>query len=201
MADVNEKAVGIARVYSRALFEVASAQGKTEEVLEELSWLAGQARSKADFADFLSSPMIDGALRAKSLDAMFRGKLSNVVVDGLQVINRKGRLSLLVAIAELYRRELRDSERRVDVFVRTAQALTPALEAEIAAAMARFTGRKPELHIEVDASLLGGVVLQVEDKKVDASVINEIRRYRRLLEDRAASEIFRSREQAHADVA
>ena len=196
MAKVNEKEVAIARVYSQALFDVASGRGTTAEVLEELAGLGKLASEDRQFADFLSSPMVDAEDRRAAIDKMFRGRLSDVVVDGLQVVNRKGRLYLLPAIAEQFRQLLRDRDQRVDVSVKTAIPLSDALRAEIAATVARFTGRQPELHEEVDPALIGGIVLQVEDKKVDASVLHEISKYRRRFDDRGRREIFRSRAEA-----
>lgn len=194
MANVNEKEIAIARVYSQALFDAA--RGSEAGVLAELGELTKLADRDAGFADFLSSPMIDAKDRARSIEKMFRGHLSDVAVDAIQVINRKGRLALLPAIAEQLRQLLRDRDKRVDVSVKTAIPLSDALRAEIVATVARFTGRQPDLHEEVDPALIGGIVLQVEDKKVDASVLHEISKYRRRFDDRGRREIFRSRAEA-----
>lgn len=192
MANVNEKEMAIARVYSQAL--LAAAAGSEAELLAELGELTRLAAADRGFADFLASPTIDAKDRARSIEKMFRGRLSDVATDALQVINRKGRLALLPAIAEQLRRLLRDREQRVDVSVKTAIPLTGALRQEIRSAVARFTGRQPDLHEVVDPALIGGIVLQVEDQKVDASVLHEISKYRRRFDDRGRREIFRSRE-------
>jgi F-type H+-transporting ATPase subunit delta len=199
MAKVNEKEVAVARVYSKALFDVASGRGTTAEVLEELAGLGKLATEDRHFADFLSSPMIDAKDRRAAIDKMFRGRLSDVVVDGLQVVNRKGRLSLLPAIAEQFRQLLRDRDQRVDVLVSTAVPLSEALRAEITAVVGRFTGRRPDLHEKVDPNLIGGLVLEFGDRKVDGSVLFEISKYRQRFADRAAREIFRGREAGAAE--
>ncbi len=199
MANVNEKEIAIAKVYSQAIFEVSSGRGTTAEVLGEIALLGKLAGESREFANFLSSPMVDEKDRAKAIDKMFRGRLSDVVVDALQVINHKGRLSLLPAIAEQYRQLLRDRDRRVDVLVATAVPLGEKLREEIRAAVARFTGLEPDLHEKVDPSLIGGVVLEVGDRKVDGSVLFEISKYRQRFADRAAREIFRGREAGTAE--
>jgi F-type H+-transporting ATPase subunit delta len=196
MANVNEKETAVARIYSEALFQVATAGRQEADVLEQLGDLASLAADQRSFADFLASPMIDAKDRAVSIEKMFRGRLGDVVVDALQVINRKGRLALVPAIAEQFRQLLRDRDQRVDVSVRTAIPLTDGLREEIKAAVAKFTGRQPDLHETVEPELIGGIVLQVEDRKVDASVLHEIGKYRRRFADRGRREIFRSREAA-----
>jgi F-type H+-transporting ATPase subunit delta len=199
MAKVNEKEVAVARVYSQALFDVASGRGTTAEVLEELAGLGKLATEDRHFADFLSSPMIDAKDRRAAIDKMFRGRLSDVVVDGLQVVNRKGRLYLLPAIAEQFRQLLRDRDQRVDVLVWTAVPLSEALRAEIRKVVGSFTGRHPDLHEKVDPNLIGGLVLEFGDRKVDGSVLFEISKYRQRFADRAAREIFRGREAGAAE--
>lgn len=199
MANVNEKEVAIARVYSQALFSVSTGRNSTAEVLEEISLLGKLASEDPEFANFLSSPMIDAQDRQTAIDKMFRGRLSEVVVDTLQVVNRKGRLALLPSIAEGYRQLLRDRDQRVDVLVWTAVPLSEALRSEIRAVVARFTGRQPDLRETVDPSLIGGLVLEVGDRKVDGSVLFEISKYRQRFTDRAAREIFRGREAGTAE--
>lgn len=199
MSNVNEKELAVAKVYSRAIFEVAAAKGATAEVLEELAGLGQLAVGDRPFADFLSSPMIDAKVRQAAIDKMFRGRLSDVVVDALQVVNRKGRLALLPAIAEQYRQLLRDRDQRVDVLVWTAVPLSESLRAEIRKVVGNFTGRQPDLHETVDPSLIGGLVLEFGDRKVDGSVLFEISKYRQRFADRAAREIFRGREAGPAE--
>lgn len=199
MGSVNEKEVAVAGVYSQALFEVASGLGKTAEVLEEIGGLGQLARDHQDFATFLASPMVDAKDRQAAIEKMFRGRLSDVVVDTLQVVGRKGRLALLPAIAEQYRQLLRDRDQRVDVLVWTAVPLSDTLRQEIRTVVERFTGRHPDLHETVDPTLIGGLVLEVGDRKVDGSVLFEISKYRQRFADRAAREIFRGREAAAAE--
>lgn len=199
MANVNEKEVALARVYSQALFEVSTGRDATAEVLEEIAMLGKLASEDREFANFLSSPMVDAKDRQSAIDKMFRGRLSDVVVDTLQVVNRKGRLALLPAIAEQYRQLLRDRDQRVEVLVWTAVPLSEALRSEIRAVAARYTGREPDLRETVDPSLIGGLVLEVGDRKVDGSVLFEISKYRQRFTDRAAREIFRGREAGTAE--
>ncbi len=196
MAKVNDKELAVARVYSRAMLDLAESKGQADEVLDELRWLAGQADQNEGLLHFLSSPMIDPEQRAESIDKMFRGKLSDVLVDSLQVVNRKGRLGLLPTIAETYRQDHRDLRGRVDVYVETAVPLSEALRERLRSTVSKYVGGEPSLHENVDESLIGGIVLRIGDEKVDASVKNEVRKYRSLLLDLAEREILGDREDA-----
>ena len=196
MAKVNDKELAVARIYSRAMLDLAESKGQADEVLEELRWLADQADQDEGLHHFLSSPMIDPEQRAGSIDKMFRGKLSDLLVDSLQVVNRKGRLALLPTIAETYRQDHRDLRGRVDVHVETAVPLSDTIRESLRATVSSYVGGEPNLHEKVDDSLIGGIVLRIGDQKVDASVKNEVRKYRSLLLDLAEREIMGTREDA-----
>ncbi|MEM6794238.1 MAG: ATP synthase F1 subunit delta [Acidobacteriota bacterium] len=196
MAKINDEDIAVARVYSRALLALAEEGGKAEEALEELAWLAEYASSDESFRHFVSSPMVDEEARASSIEKMFRGRLSDLLVDTLQVVNAKGRLSLLPAIAETYRQDHQDLRGHVDVQVATAVPLTDEIRARVVETVERFSGRQPALQEVVDPSLIGGIVLRVGDKKIDASVKNEVNKYRKLLLDLADREILGTREDA-----
>lgn len=196
MATFNDKELAVAKIYSRALLTLADEAGVAEEVLEELQWLSEYASDNSEFSRFISSPTIDEADRGVSLEKMFRGRLSDLVLDALLVINRKGRMALLPAVAETYRQDHRDLRGHVDVHVRTAVPLSDAMRARVKGVVARYSGLEPNLHEAVDESLIGGIVLQIGDRKIDASVTNEVNRYRKLLLALAESEILGDREDA-----
>ncbi|MCG8458256.1 MAG: ATP synthase F1 subunit delta [Holophagales bacterium] len=196
MPKVNDKQLAVARTYSRALLEVAEKKGSADAVLEQLQWLAGHAEENEEFGRFVANPLIDPSVRSASFEKMFRGRLDDVLVDGLGVMSRKGRVGLLATLAETYLQEHRDLRGRVEVQIATAVPLSAELRSRIEKLLAERTGKTPEIHESVDEGLIGGIVLRIGDRKVDATVKNEVRKYRKLLDDLAAREILGSREDA-----
>lgn len=192
MSSQTEKQSGVALVYAEALHQLAEARGASDEVLDELRWIASQIEEQPALQRFVESPMIDTGDRAGSLDRMFRGKLSDTTVDGLQVINRKGRLAALPQIARAYADRHRELRGKVDVEVVTAIEVSEATKERIAQALRDYTGSEPDMTLRVDPSLIGGIVLRLGDEKADASVKSKIQIVRRLLEDRSAREIHKS---------
>ncbi len=196
MAKADDKQMAVAQVYGRAMHDLAKSRGEADELAEELSELAAYVESNAALADFFASPLVDAGDRAQSLERLFRGKASELLVDSLQVINRKQRLELLGAIAEAYHLRHQKHRGEVDVHVSTAVGLTDALRRRLVAVLADHSGRQPQLIEAVDESLIGGMVLRIGDEKIDASVIHEIGRLRRALRERSQQEIHRSRRAA-----
>lgn len=179
----------VARVYARSILELAEARGDTEALLEEFEAFSGLVESSPELQDFLASPLVASDARAKLLEDRLRGHASDLLVDALQVMNRNSRLGSVSAVAVAFREELDRARGRVDVTVRTAAPLEDEQRNELVAAIEKMTGRTPSLRHAVDAGLIGGMVLQIEDERIDASVANQLRRVGEGLKMRASKEI------------
>jgi F-type H+-transporting ATPase subunit delta len=191
MASVDDRSLGLGRLYARSILDLALEQGQADELLEELTDLAAYLAGDPALIDFFGSPLIEEETRERTIEKIFRGRASDLLVDALQVINRKGRLGSLDAIAEAYRQELRDRRGLVDARVRTAVPLTGDLRARLSASIAQYTGRTPTLIEKVDPSLIGGMVVEVAGMKIDTSVASRLKDLGAALERRASAEIHR----------
>jgi F-type H+-transporting ATPase subunit delta len=191
MANVDGRDPGIARVYARAMLDLAAAQGQADDLLAELAELGRAIAGDPDLAAFLASPLVGEQARAEVLEKTFRGRASDLLVDALGVINRKGRLGLLPAIVEAYRGEYRELRGLVDARVTTAVPLAPGQRASLDEAIARFTGKRPELIERVDPAILGGLVVEVAGEKIDTSLATRLQDVGVALAQRAALELHR----------
>src|SRR5215208_2649407 len=145
MAKVDDRQLALGTIYARAILDVAEQRGLADQVLDELAGIADYMDRDASLAEYLSSPLVDVDAKARLVEKAFRGRASDLLVDALQVVNRKERLGLLPAIAEAYVQEHHKLRGVVDVQVRTAVPLSPELRARLAEAAARFTGKRTNL--------------------------------------------------------
>jgi F-type H+-transporting ATPase subunit delta len=189
MASIDEREREVGRLYAEAILHVAEEGGQAESLLEELNGLVEYLDRNPEFEGFLASPLIEEGPHAQVIEDAFRGKASDLLVDSLLVINRKGRLSALRAIAVAYRAALRNLRGWMDVHVRTAVPLTEPLRARLNQVLAASTSRRPTLIEKVDPALIGGLVIEVEGRKVDASVASRLHDLSEALLARASREI------------
>ncbi len=188
MPNPEEGAKDIAQLYADCILDLAEEGGVAEKVGEELEGVAALVAEDRELADFLASPLISEPARREVLEGSLRGKLEDLLVDALQVMNRKGRLGLTVPLAAAYRQALKERRGVIDVAVASAVPLSPELAGRIGETVRKFTGKKPELALTVDPSLLGGLVLRVADRKIDGSVKTRIARLAERLLDRGAEQ-------------
>jgi len=189
MANVDSREAGVAGVYARAMLDLAAAQGQEDDLLAELQELARAVEDDAELATFLASPLVSSEARAEVLERVFRRRASDLLVDSLEVINRKGRLGLLQAIAAAYRDAYRELRGLVDVRVSTAMPLNEAQRAGLSSAVAKLTGKQPRLIERVDPSILGGLVVEVAGEKIDSSLATRLHDVGTALAQRATQEL------------
>ena len=189
MARFNDKEVALARVYSGAMLELAQEKGEAIALGDELLDLAGYVDIDEEFSAFVVSPLVDAVDRERSLEKLFRGRYSDLLVDSLQVLNRKGRLGLLGAVAQTYHLAHEELRRRVEAYVRTASPLTDQLRMKLKDVIAKHTGKEVDLVETVDEDLLGGIVVRIGDEKFDMSVASQLDTLGKTLMDRVSREI------------
>ncbi len=186
---VDDRQLALARVYAESLLDLAEERGAGEDLLEELDSVVMLQERSSDLMAFFSSPLVDESARRGAVEVAFRERASDLLVNTLQVMNNKGRLALLPALAVAYRTALDERRGRVDVAVTTAVGLTDALRLQLIDTLGRVTGREVRLAETVDPETLGGMIVSVGDRKIDYSLATDLRRLDHKLRDRATREI------------
>lgn len=170
MAQDVEKGLEVADVYAAALYELAAQAGTVDDVGDELAELVRLVEHEPNLTAFLTSAAIDHEDRARSLEHMFRGRLSDTVLNTLEVMNGRGRLGLLPALLRAYVVRVETARGQVEVTVTSAIELSPTEKAEVERTAAALAGRQPVPTYVVKPDILGGLILQIGDHRLDGSV-------------------------------
>ncbi len=190
MAGGSEKQGTIAAAWAEALIELAAQDGREDAVLDELVTLVELYDADPELESILASPLTGGEIKRALLEKALRGRASDLLVDALQVMRRKGRLDMVRAIAVAYRVAWLRRKKRVEVRVTSAVPLSESLREELVRVAARRTAREPMLVERVDPELLGGLVVSIEDQKFDGSVATELTRIESSLLERGSRELM-----------
>lgn len=188
MAQDVEKGIDVADVYAAALFALAHEQNVLDAVRDELAELVRLVERDRSFTAFIASAAVDDDEREQSLERMFRGRLRDVVLDTLQVMNRHGRLELIPALWRAYVLRLEDARGQIEVQATSAVELDAAQRAEIERLAEQLSGRKPLVQYIVDPDVIGGLVLRIGDHRYDHSLRRHLNVARRRLLERTNRE-------------
>jgi F-type H+-transporting ATPase subunit delta len=171
----------LANVYARSLFDLAmeaGGQGKIEEVNDELEQIVELARERREFARFLASPIVDRDARAESIRRIFDGRITDLTLRFLLILNDKGRLDRLEAAASAFDVLVQEAFGRVEVDVYTASVIGEDARSFIRDRIRTALGREPVLHTYADPDMIGGIKLRIGDRLIDGSVETRLRRLR-----------------------
>ncbi len=187
---IDERELAVANLYAEAILGLAKAGGTEDELLGELEGTVELLDRDPDIELALATPLVDAESRRETIERAFRGRASDLLVDSFQVMNRKGRLVLLRALAEAYRKALEKAKGVVEVRVATAVPLSAENRRRTEELAARILDATPRLVEAVDPDLLGGMVVQVGDRKFDTSVSRELSTLGERLFERSSQELL-----------
>ena len=187
---VNVGAQQVATVYAKALIGAAETAGQTDAVVAELDALISEVLDPAPKLEMIfASALISAEEKGQSLDRLFAGRLSPLLLDFLKVLARHGRLEILRAIQQQVGQLYDELRGRLRVQVQTATPMADGQSGNLAAALTRLLGGQPEVESQVDPALIGGVVLRVGDTVYDGSVARQLSQAREQMITRSVHEI------------
>ena len=182
--------MALARLYAESTHRLAAEQGIEQELLSELDGLLELMEENPDLELMLVSPLVDVEARRGSLERALRGRMSDLLVDALQVMNRKRRLGFLREFVEAYRLEFEEAHGLVEVEVTTPIELSEELKVKVQAAASKLVGARAALVEKVDDSLLGGILIKFGDRKVDTTLARDLSILGERLLERSSEEVM-----------
>jgi len=171
----------LATAYARSLLELAAGKNQSKEMGQELQDLLKVVDSDPAFGNFMANPAISEINREQIINKVFRGRVSDLLLRFLLVANRKGRLGHLKQISAAYDELLEEQMGIIEVDVYVAQRLTSDQLDQVRQKVGAALKREAVVHQYVDESLIGGILVRVEDRLLDASVRAQLRAVRRQL--------------------
>ena len=168
----------IARVYAEALFETAKEHGKIDEIRGELGEFADAVDGDRDMQVFLFSPYFSSAEKRAGIEKSVSGA-DERFLNFLELLAEKHRMPAIFRIRDRYEELWQQENKRIDVTVTSAVELGPEVAERIGAEIEKQTGRKVELQSKIDEEIVGGIVLQVGNMVLDASIRNRLEKLRK----------------------
>ncbi len=179
----------IAEVYARSLLELATARGESDTIDLEFAEFATLLKADPDFNAFVTARVIDLEQRRKSLDVMFQGRMSEMLLNTLHVLNNKDRLEIVSEVQRLYHELTLKQQAIVEVHVSAAEPLSDVMRTRLQQLMESRTGRTVRLTERVEPAMLGGLIVRVGDEQIDMSVARQLRRFQDRLMEQARQHI------------
>jgi F-type H+-transporting ATPase subunit delta len=170
---------GLAERYAAALFELADERRVLDAVAGDLRELRAMLHESGDLVRLLRSPVVSRDEQGKAVDALAaRAELADLTRDFLGLVAKNRRLFAVPAMIEAYLGKLAERRGEIAAEVTVAQPLNEARQAALLEQLRRTVGARVVVDIRVDPRLLGGMIVKIGSRMVDASLNSRLQRLR-----------------------
>ncbi len=176
----------LARVYGRALFEVAREHGLLAELREQLGQFADALAEHRDLQVFFFSPYFSSKEKQDALERVLVGA-DERLVNFLALLIENHRMPVIFRVRREYERLWEQENRTLPVEITSAVELDGDTTTSIGDRIGERTGRKIALDTRVDPEILGGIVVRVGNSILDASIRGRLERLRKHVVQGAAA--------------
>lgn len=160
----------ISKEYAAALFTLSCECGEERAMLASLSEIAAYFEQYPDYMELVSSPTLTLNERTDALLGVLGDDCPEHVRSFLLLLCEKGRIRAFSACVDEYRRLLSAREARVTAHVCSASELTEQQKDALVKKLERTSGAHVTLECRVDASLIGGVTVEMDGRVMDGSL-------------------------------
>jgi F-type H+-transporting ATPase subunit delta len=167
----------LAERYAGALFDLADQRRALDEVASDLRELRAMMQASGDFVRLIRSPVLSREEQAGGIAAIAeRAGLSVLTRNFLGVVAHNRRLFAVPAMIEAFLAELAKRRGEVTAQVTAAQALSQAQLEALSQELRRGLGSRVSLDVRVDTTLIGGIVVRLGSRMIDASIKSKLQR-------------------------
>ncbi len=160
--------------YGAGLFLLAEERAKTREYAQELRQIEALFSAEPEYLEFLSCPAVLLEERLGSLRTAFAEKVSEDVLSFLLLLCEKGRIDYLPDALNEYFERFNRLENTVTAVVKSAVELDEEQKRRLLEQLERKTKARVNLLCEIDPAILGGLVISVDSKVIDASLSHRL---------------------------
>jgi F-type H+-transporting ATPase subunit delta len=175
----------LAQVYARSLFEVAREHDVLDVIHEQLGIWADALSENRSLQLLFFSPRFSSAEKRDGIRRIIDGGDPRFI-NFLELLAERHRLPVTFRIRRAFDELWREEHKLLPVEVTSAVELDEALVSDIGKRIEERTGRRVELTSKVDPDIIGGLVLRVGNRILDASVHGRLERLRRQITKAAA---------------
>lgn len=179
----------VSKTYGEALYEIAmttrqrtgqqllagARDDRADEFLEEIEMVREVLKANPDFERLMLHPGIPKPEKIEVMEAVFKGRVSDELTGLMKIVLQKERYGDLQEIFDYFTDKVKAAEGIGVAYITSATELTQEQRSATLAKLLETTSyRQIESHFDVDETLIGGMVIRINDRVVDSSVRSKL---------------------------
>ena len=182
----------IAKRYGKALFDLAQDKTGLDRMQAGAERIETLWKTQPQLKDMLLLPTMSKDEKKRVLAAIIDDDVSEDMLGLLYLLIDKGRILYLPEILQEYQRLRMEEARIAKAYVKSAVSLTKEEEERVQKSLEKALKREVVLQTEVDADLIGGLVVRVGDQIFDNSLRTKLQNMKKdLLQKKISREVAR----------
>lgn len=164
----------VADKYSSAMLELAQEQDNLLETEQDLLYIDSVLKEQPELTGFLHNPVVTTEAKLSLVGKIFGTAVQKTVLHFIYVMIKRGRYRFIEAAIAAFINKSREARGIIQAVVTVAEPLTDALRSELTAKLQSMTGHEVMLEMRQDPSIVGGLIIQIGDKRIDGSVTRRL---------------------------
>lgn len=163
--------------WAEAFLQLTEASGETDQVVDQAREILEVWNGSPELRDAMGSPVLEGEAKKVALVKLFSDQLTPSFLNLLKLLADRQRIGMLDSVLHRYLELYREQRNIALATVTSATPLSDQQQALMANKVKAVAGTdQVEINLQVDPSLIGGFVLSVGSRVIDASLSGQVRR-------------------------
>ena len=169
----------VATRYAKSLLQLAAEKGQLEKVFSDMQVVSTVCEENREFTNFLKSPIIKTDKKVAVIKGIFSGKVTDISLGFLSILTQKRRESYMDEMAKAFIEQYKQHKNILTAVITSAIGIDSTVKAKVLELVKQTTSGEVELVEKIDKNLIGGFILTIGDKQVDASVSRKLSELRK----------------------
>jgi F-type H+-transporting ATPase subunit delta len=166
----------VASRYVKSLLGLAVEQGAVDAVHADMQMISKAGHTNRDFLLMLKSPIVRHEKKKEVLNKIFSGRVHPLTMAIIEILTKKNREPLLPSIAAEFHNAYNDFKGIGKASIVSAFELDASLKTQLEAIVKKLSNKtQVEMDQKVDKELIGGFILNVGDRQIDASIKSKLK--------------------------
>ena len=163
--------------YAEAFLQVAESRKEVDEVVDQAKAVLSLWHESPELRKAMASPVLEVDAKKAALEKLFTDQLTPSFLNLLKLLADRQRIGMLDAVLDRTLELYREQRNIALASITSASALNEEQQAELSKKVQAVAGTdKLEINLSVDPTLIGGFVVKVGSKVIDASLAGQVRR-------------------------
>ena len=171
----------IAHRYAKAVYEYAQARAEEDRLYREMKMMSDHFFQQKALSLAMENPTVSAADKEKLLFTAAGIQVSESMKAIVGLVLKKHRETYMRSISLMYQEYYRKNKGMVTAKLVSSEPATPEMEARLRALITKETMKSVDFQLSVDPSLIGGFVLSVDSRQLDASIKSQLYKLKRQL--------------------